>query len=134
MLAAALPADTAEQAARHDDQTEHLRKHLARSDAAERALISELETAADPADPAAQAYRARIRARYAELYDQRTRTEADLKAAEAAAAEADDPTLLDDHPRSPHSVDPRHHHCPHQRPPHRQRHPPRHPTTHRHQH
>ena len=65
---------------------------------AERALISELETQADPQDPAAQAYRARIRARYAELYDERTRTETALAAAQAAATSADDPTLLDELP------------------------------------
>ena len=46
-------------------------------------------------NPAAQAYRARIRTRYAELYDERTRTETALAAAETAAASADDPDLLD---------------------------------------
>jgi len=60
MLAAVLPADAADQAARQTEQAGHLRKQLARIDAAERALISELETQADPA------YRARIRARCAE--------------------------------------------------------------------
>jgi site-specific DNA recombinase len=98
MLAAALPADAADQAARHADQAEHLRKQLARIDTAERALISELETAADPADPATQAYRTRIRARYAELYDERTRTETALAAAQTSATRADDPTLLDELP------------------------------------
>ena len=98
MLAAALPADAAEQAARHAETAEHLRKQLARIDTAERALISELETAADPADPAAQAYRTRIRARYAELYDERTRTETALAAAQSASTRADDPALLDGAP------------------------------------
>jgi hypothetical protein len=65
---------------------------------AERALILELETQADPQDPAAQAYRARIRGRYAELYDERTRTETALAAAQAAATCADDPALLDELP------------------------------------
>jgi hypothetical protein len=76
---------------RQAEQAGHLRKQLARIDAAERALISELET---QADPAAQAYRARIRVRYAELYDERTRTETAL----AAATRADDPALLDELP------------------------------------
>jgi hypothetical protein len=98
MLAAALPADAADQAARQARAAGHLRQQLARIDTAERALISELETQADPADPAAQAYRARIRARYAELYDERTRTETALAAAEAAATRADDPALLDELP------------------------------------
>jgi site-specific DNA recombinase len=96
MLAAALPADAADQATRQTEQAGHLRKQLAPIDTAERALISELETAADPADPAAQAYRARIRARYAELYDERTRTETALAATEAATTQADDPALLDE--------------------------------------
>ena len=94
MLAAALPADAADHAA----QAEQLRKQLARIDVAERALISELETQADPADPAAQAYRARIRARYAELYDERTGAETALAAAQAAADSHDDPVLLDELP------------------------------------
>ena len=98
MLAAALPADSAGQTARHAETAGHLRKQLARIDAADRALITELETAADPADPAAQAYRARIRARYAELYDERTRTETALQTAETAAIKADDPALLDELP------------------------------------
>jgi len=68
MLAATLPANAADQV----ETAARLRKQLARIDTAERALISGLETQADPADPAAQAYRARIRARYAELYDERT--------------------------------------------------------------
>jgi hypothetical protein len=58
----------------------HLRKQLARIDAA------------------AQAYRARIRARYAGLYDERTRAETALQTAETAATQADDPTLLDELP------------------------------------
>jgi site-specific DNA recombinase len=98
MLAAALPADAADHAARQAEQAGHLGTQLARIDTAERALISELETQADPADPAAQAYRARIRARYAELYDERTRAETALAAAQAAATRADDPDLLDELP------------------------------------
>ena len=63
----------------------HLRAELARIDTAEHALITELEQPADPADPAAQAYRARIRARFADLYAERTRTEAQLADLQAAA-------------------------------------------------
>src|ERR1039457_6757578 len=71
---------------------------LARIAPAHRALISDLEAPAAPADPAAAAYRARIRARYAELYAERTRTETDLAALQATAAPDNDPTLLDDLP------------------------------------
>jgi site-specific DNA recombinase len=98
LLAAQLPASQAGQAEQQDRQAKHLRADLARIDTAERALISELEQPADPGDPAAQAYRARIRERYAELYDQRTKTEAQLTALESATPQADDPALLDELP------------------------------------
>jgi site-specific DNA recombinase len=95
LLNAQLPATTAEHAqARHRQQT-HLTAELARIDTAERALISELEQPADPADPATQAYRARIRARFADLYAERTRTEAALADLQAAAPPDNDPDLLD---------------------------------------
>jgi hypothetical protein len=54
---------------------QHLRAELARITTAERGLISELEHLGPDDTPAAQAYRQRIRARNAELYDERTRTE-----------------------------------------------------------
>ena len=95
LLAAQLPATDAEHAEARERQEAHLRAELGRIDIAERALISELETPADPGDPATQAYRARIRARYAELYDQRTRTETQLKTLQAATPDDSQPDLLD---------------------------------------
>ncbi len=95
LLAAQLPANQADHDQATARQTAHLRAELARIDVAERALISELEI---PADPAAQAYRARIRERYAELYAQRTATDAKLTALEKAAPQACDPALLDELP------------------------------------
>lgn len=95
LLAAQLPATSAEHAEHQARQAGHLRAELARIDTAERGLISELEAPADPADKAAQAYRARIRARYAELYGERTRTEAALTELQAAAPPDNDPALLD---------------------------------------
>jgi hypothetical protein len=71
---------------------------LARIDTAERGLIRELEAPADPADPAAAAYRARIRARYAELYQERTTTEAERDTLQATATPDNDPALLDELP------------------------------------
>ncbi len=95
LLAAQLPATTAEHAAARDRQQRHLHAELARIDTAEHALITELEHPADPGDPAAQAYRARIRARFADLYAERTRTEAQLADLNAAAPPDNDPALLD---------------------------------------
>ena len=98
LLAAQLPATAAGHAAQQARQIAHLEAQLARIEAAERGLISELEAPADPADPAAAAYRSRIRARYAELYQERTTTEAELAALRATVPEGNDPTLLDELP------------------------------------
>ncbi len=97
LLAAQLPATDAGHAEQLARKTAHLNTQLRRIDAAERGLISELEDRR-PGDPAAAAYRARIRARYAELYTERTRTEADLVALQSAATPDNDPTLLDELP------------------------------------
>ena len=94
LLAAQLPATTAEHAEARPAKA-HLRGELARIDTAEHGLITELEQPADPADPAAQAYRARIRARYAELYAERTATEAKLTALQADTPADNDLSLLD---------------------------------------
>ena len=98
MLAATLPASTAAQDQRRQHRADGLRKKLARIDVSERALIAELETPIDPADAAAQALRNRVRARFTELYAQRTSIETELATLETAPAEQDDPTLLDELP------------------------------------
>ena len=82
MLATQLPASAAGQAERRDKQAAAIRRKIARLDSAETALITELETPADPADPAAQALRQRIRARFTDLYSQRTTLETELAALE----------------------------------------------------
>jgi hypothetical protein len=53
---------------------------------------------ADPDDPATQAYRARIRARFAELHAERGRLEAQLKALAKTTPAAADTSLLDQLP------------------------------------
>jgi hypothetical protein len=98
LLAAQLPATAAGHAAQQARQIAHLDAQLTRIEAAERGLITELEAPADPADPATAAYRARIRARYAELYAERTKTEAERAALQATAPQGNDPTLLDELP------------------------------------
>ncbi len=100
MLTAHIPASAAAQEQRRHAKAEVVRRKLAKIDTAETALITELETPADPADRAAQALRQRIRARFTELYAQRTTLETELAALEAAApaTQDDDPTLLDELP------------------------------------
>ena len=99
LLAALVPVTTAAKADRATARTKALRKKLVKIDIAETALVTELETPADPDDPAAQALRNRIRARFTELYAERTRIQNDLAALETMAGEpADDPTLVDELP------------------------------------
>jgi hypothetical protein len=99
LLAAVIPVTTAVKTARATAREKTLRKKLAKIDVAETALITELETPADPGNPAAQALRNRIRARFTELYAERTSIQNDLAALDATSAEpADDPTLLDELP------------------------------------
>jgi site-specific DNA recombinase len=93
LLATQLPAAAAH-AGQQARQITHLTTELARIDAAERGLISELEAPADPTDPATAAYRAR----YAELYAERTRTQTTLDALHTATPRGTDPALLDQLP------------------------------------
>jgi len=84
LLTTQLPATAAGQAERRDKRAAAIRRKIARLDSAETALITELETPADPGDPAAQALRQRIRARFTDLYTQRTTLETELAALEEA--------------------------------------------------
>jgi hypothetical protein len=98
MLAAHLPASAAAGAQRRQQRAAALRKKLAQIDVSERALVTELETPIDPADAAAQALRNRIRARFTELYTDRTSIEAELAGLDETPTSQDDPTLLDELP------------------------------------
>jgi hypothetical protein len=95
MLAAALPESATGQAGQRTAKAAVLRRQLTKIDTAESALISELEAPADPGDRAAQALRQRIRARFTDLFTERTRLEAELTALEAATTQDNDPALLD---------------------------------------
>ena len=93
-LAVTLPASAADQASQRQAKAAALRKQRARIDTAEGALITELEAPAAPGDPAAQALRQRIRARFTDLFTERTRIEAELAALAAATTQDNDPALL----------------------------------------
>jgi len=63
-----------------------------------RQKVRQVIDSADPDDPATQAYRARIRTRFAELHDERERLEAQLKALAKTTPAAADTSLLDQLP------------------------------------
>jgi hypothetical protein len=72
---------------------------IARIEAAQNSKILELEDVpANPDDPAGQAYRACIRARFAELHDERELIETQLKALAKTVPAAADTGLLDQLP------------------------------------
>src|ERR1700761_8272854 len=94
MLTAQLPADAAQEAARRATAAKRLDQQLAKTETAQAALITELETPADPGDPAAQALSERIRTRYRELHDQHKTLEAQRDQLDTPATEINDPALL----------------------------------------
>jgi hypothetical protein len=99
LIAAQLPATDAAAAADRDAQHAALNARIARIETAQNSKILELEELpADPDDPANQAYRARIRARFAELHDERERLETELKALAKTTPAAADTSLLDQLP------------------------------------
>ena len=96
LLAAQLPATDAPATADLQDREAALKARIARIETAQNAKILELEDLpANPADPAGQAYRARIRARFAELHEERERLETQLKALAKTSPAAADTSLLD---------------------------------------
>jgi hypothetical protein len=97
LLAAQLPATDAAAAADRDARQTAIKTRIARIEAAQDAKIVELEDLpANPDDPATQAYRARIRARFAQLHDEREQLEAQLKALAKTVPHAADTSLLFD--------------------------------------
>jgi site-specific DNA recombinase len=95
MLKAQLPADAKQEATRRAALAKRLDQQLAKNDLAQQALISELETPADPGDPAAAALRERIRVRYRELHTEQKTLEAQRDQLDTVATEIPDPALLD---------------------------------------
>jgi DNA invertase Pin-like site-specific DNA recombinase len=105
MLAAYLPATPHDSQSRHAARAQALHTEISRIDTAQASLITELEQLGPDTRPATNAYRARIRARNAELHDQRTRAETKLATLQTTAAAPDDPTLLDELPHLPAILD-----------------------------
>jgi site-specific DNA recombinase len=95
LLQAQLPADASQEAKRRTAQARRLDQQLAKNETAQHALIAELETPADPGDPAAAALRERIRARYRELHTEQKTLEAQRDQLDTTATEIQDPALLD---------------------------------------
>ena len=95
MLAALIPATSAEQAAARQSQHDRLAAELARIATAQAGLLTELERLGADTSPATQEYRQRIQARTAELRDERISTQAQLDDLAAAATPDQDPSLLD---------------------------------------
>jgi site-specific DNA recombinase len=99
LLAAQLPATDAAAAADRNTHEAALKARIARIETAQNSKILELEDLpADPDNPGIQAYRARIRARFAELHEERERLEAQLKTLAKTTPAAADTSLLDQLP------------------------------------
>jgi hypothetical protein len=98
MLTTLIPATTAEHAAARAREHARFTAELARIEIAQAGLLTELEQLGADTSPATQAYRTRIRARNSEYHDQRTATQAQLDALNAAATPHEDPALLDELP------------------------------------
>jgi site-specific DNA recombinase len=103
LLAAQLPATDAEAQASRDAQAGALGARLRQIETGLNSCILELEQLpADPADPAAAAMRARIRARFADLHREQQDKQAQLAALSAATPQAADTSLLDQLPLAGH--------------------------------
>jgi hypothetical protein len=99
LLAAQLPATDAQAAADRDAQAAAIHARIGRIETAQNSQILELEELpANPADTATAAMRARIRARFAQLHEERERLESQLKTLAKATPAAADTTLLDQRP------------------------------------
>ena len=96
LLKAQLPATDAAAAADRDAQVTAIQTRIGRIESAQNSQILELEELpANPADTATATLRARIRARFAELHEERERLEAQLKTLAKTVPVAADLTLLD---------------------------------------
>jgi hypothetical protein len=99
LLTAQLPATAAAAAADRDAQEKALNARITRIEAAQDSKIIELEDIpATSGDPAHQTYRARIRARFAELHDERELLKTQLQALVTTTPDTAHTDLLDQLP------------------------------------
>jgi hypothetical protein len=98
MVAAHIPATAAQQAAKRAARIQWLDKRIDKIKTAQNALVTELETPADPSDPGAQALRERVRARYSELHTEHAALEAQRDQIGTIISDVPDPALLDQLP------------------------------------
>ena len=101
MLHQHLPASAAEAAARRDAQAAELRRRIARNEASQKGLISELAQLGDDTSPAAAGYRTRIREHHTGLYTAAAALAAQLEAITTQAATENDPALISELPYAP---------------------------------
>jgi DNA invertase Pin-like site-specific DNA recombinase len=96
LLKIQLPASDAEAAARRDAQAAALRAQVRKLDAQQNAQVTALEDI--PEGPAAKDMRARINTRFAQLHNQRTQAETQLRDLTAEQPKAADTSILDEIP------------------------------------
>jgi len=98
LLRTQLPENDAAKAAQRGKRIKKLQKEIHRVDNAQRAQVKELDRTGDAGDPATEAWRERIRERFAELVAERKGYTGELAALTADDAPSQAPELLDSLP------------------------------------
>jgi hypothetical protein len=104
MLETQLPAGTAELAAQRDRQAAALRKKLAKTETAQKGLITQIEQLGDDTSPGKRALRDRITEQYGQRHAEHAALTAELQALTTPSpgdAGTADPALLDELPYAP---------------------------------
>jgi site-specific DNA recombinase len=101
MLAGHLPKTAAEEAANRGARAAELTRRIARNEAAQKGLMTELAELGDAASPASTAYRQRIREHFNQLYDDTAALQAELDTLAATAGTVTDADLIAQLPYAP---------------------------------
>jgi vacuolar-type H+-ATPase subunit I/STV1 len=101
MLADRLPKTAAEEAANREARAAELTRRIARNEAAQKGLMTELADLGDASSAASTAYRQRIRERFNELYDDTAALQAELDQLAAQAGTVTDADLIAQLPYAP---------------------------------